>query len=642
MAMNFFDHQEVARRNTGRLVILFIFAVACIITAIYFLVATMLLGEYEGSYLQYETLGIVTGVSLLLGTLIFLVKVSSLARGGGVGVADAVGAMEVNPATGDPGERMYINVVEEMAIASGVPVPGIYILPEESTINAFAAGYSPKEAVVAVTRGCIDHLNRDELQGVVAHEFSHIFNGDMRINIRLIGVLSTIVFLAYLGYIFIRIAGSSGRSRDKEGAGMAAGFFILGLGLLLIGWVGNFFAGLIKAAVSRQREFLADSSAVQFTRNPEGIAGALRKIGGFGEERLENVKANEISHMCFSNISKSFFSFSTHPPLADRIARIEGIPLEAIGPGGGPGGAGLPAGAAGLAGDSAVAAKEAGQEKLFRARPADVVDSTGSVSVAGLENAAEVIEGIPAALSEAVRHPFTAMALSYLLVLPDQKEKRSKLIGSSLGKVVSAAELHELTLLEPHLSELDPIYRLALLEMSSPALRLLSRSQAREFLGRIEELVYLDGRVDFREFCFLMVVESCVYSSGRLRRKSKKRYRSISKLKPDFIKVLSSLAKAGQAAEERRQAAFEKARDDLAGDFALEYETGTISGADLKESLGRLSRSSAAIRRKLLSACSHCVLADGVVEVEEAELLRCFAHAIDVPLPPFLQLAGED
>ena len=642
MAMNFFDHQEVARRNTGRLVILFSLAVVCIIAALYFLVAVVRLGEYEGSFFQIDTLGIVTGVVLLFGTLIFMVKVSSLTRNGGAGVADAVGAMEVNPATGDPGERMYINVVEEMALASGVPVPGIYIMPDESTINAFAAGYSPKEAVVAVTRGCIDQLNRDELQGVVAHEFSHILNGDMRLNIRLIGVLSTILFLAYLGYIFIRIAGSSGRSRDKEGAGMAAGFFVFGLALLLIGWVGHFFAGLIKAAVSRQREFLADSSAVQFTRNPDGIGGALRKIGGFGDEALDNAKANEISHMCFSNITKGFFSFSTHPPLAKRIARIEGLPLDAIGSGDGPGGRALPAGAAGLAGDSAPAAKAAGKKKLVRARPDDVVASTGSVSAAGLENAAKMVEGIPSALSEAVRHPFTAMALSYLLVLPEEKDERSQLLESSLKEVISPAELHEVVLLERHMSELDPICRLALLEMSSPALRLLTRGQAKEFLGRIEAIVQLDKRVDFREFCFLIVVESCVYSAGRLRRKSKKRYKAISKLKTDFSLILSSLAKAGEEEEQKRQAAFEKAREDLADDLVVEYVPGRITGAELKQSIGKLSRSSATIRRKLLSACSQSILADGVVEVEEAELLRSFAHAIDVPLPPFLGTPGED
>ena len=636
MAMNFFDHQEVARRKTGRLVILFIFAVVVIIAALYFLVATVRLGEYEGSFFQIQTIGLVTGISLLLGCLMFLYKVTTLVNGCGSGVAEAVGAMEVNPATGDPGERMYINVVEEMAIASGVPVPGIYIMPDETTINAFAAGYSPREAVVAVTRGCIDQLNRDELQGVVAHEFSHILNGDMRMNIRLMGVLFCILFLAMFGYILIRLGASGSRSRSKESGGFAAACFVFGLGLLLIGGVGHFFASLIKAAVSRQREFLADSSAVQFTRNPEGIGGALRKIGGLGGEVLENGNAQEISHMCFSNITTGFFSRSTHPPLEERIARIEAVPLEAIGAGAGGGGVALPGGAAGLAGGGAPAAKARQEKRVVRVGPADVLDSAGVVSPAGLENAAKIVAGIPAELSDAVRHPFTAMALSYLLVLPAEQRERRKLISSSLSKIISAAELHEVARLERQMPELDPLYRLSLLEMATPALRLLTRGQAKEFLGRIEAIVQADNRVDLNEFCFLIVVEFCVHGAGRLRRKNRRRYKTASKLRPDFSVILSSLAKAGEEDETRRQAAFEKAREDLAGSLDVEYEPGRISGVELKRSIGRLARSSLAVRKQLLSACSQCVLADGVVEVEEAELLRAFAHAIDVPLPPFL------
>jgi Zn-dependent protease with chaperone function/uncharacterized tellurite resistance protein B-like protein len=550
--------------------------------------------------------------------------------------------MEVNPATGDPGERMYINVVEEMAIASGVPVPGIYIMPDESTINAFAAGYSPNEAVVAVTRGCIEKLSRDELQGVVAHEFSHILNGDMRLNIRLMGVLFSILFLAIAGYVLLRIGASGARARNKESAGVAAAGVVFGLGLILIGSIGHFFASLIKAAVSRQREFLADSSAVQFTRNPEGIGGALRKIGGLGDEVMENGKAQEISHMCFSNIASGFFSFSTHPPLAERIARIEAIPLEAIATGEGTGGRALPGGAAGIAGDSAPPAKAPREKKVVRARPSDVLDSAGVVSAAGLENAAKIVAGIPAELSEAVRHPFTAMALAYLLVLPAEKGERRKLIKSSLRKIISPAELHEVGRLEPQMPELDPLYRLSLLEMAAPALRLLTRAQAKEFLGRIEAIVHADKQVDFSEFCFLMVVEFCVHGAGRLRRKIRKRYKRISKLKPDFSLILSSLAKAGEEEEEKRQAAFEKAREDLAGSLDVEYDPGMVAGEELKRSIGRLSRSSASIRKQLLSACSECVLADGVVEVKEAELLRAFAHAIDVPLPPFMEAPEGD
>ena len=308
MAMNFFEHQERARRSTRRLVILFSLAVVGIITALYFFFAFLLQDQYGGSFWQHgprfagslwqpKTLAWVMGGTLLTSGLACLIKISSL-RAGGSAVAELVGAVEVNYSTTHVLERKYINVVEEMAIASGVPVPAIYIMGDESNINAFAAGYSVDDAAVAVTRGCIERLDRDELQGVVAHEFSHILNGDMRLNIRLIGVLAGILFLDLIGYVLMRIAdalsGPKGRAKKKGGGcPLAVGFFFVGLVLMVIGFIGHLFASLIKAAVSRQREFLADASAVQFTRNPNGIAGALRKIGGYGDGKLKSPKASE-------------------------------------------------------------------------------------------------------------------------------------------------------------------------------------------------------------------------------------------------------------------------------------------------------------------------------------------------------------
>ena len=317
MAMNFFEHQEKARRSTSRLVILFILAVAAIIAVLYFFFAysLVLMGEHRpekfsatGLWQPY-TLLYVAGGTLLCSGLASLIKISSLSSGGSA-VAEMVGAVKVNPATRDRHERKYVNVVEEMSIASGVPVPAIYIMQDELNINAFAAGFTIQDAAVAVTRGCIEALDRDELQGVVAHEFSHILNGDMKLNIRLIGVLAGILFIAMLGRIAIEIGGNSSRSRSrsKDGGG-GGGLVIAGLVLMLVGYVGYLFGSLIKAAVSRQREFLADASAVQFTRNPGGIGGALRRIGGYGYGELETKRAAEISHMCFSSVANSFFSF---------------------------------------------------------------------------------------------------------------------------------------------------------------------------------------------------------------------------------------------------------------------------------------------------------------------------------------------
>ena len=632
MAMNFFEHQEKARRSTSRLVILFILAVVAIIAVLYFFFAysLVLLGEHRpekfsatGLWQPY-TLLYVAGGTLLCSGLASLIKISSLSSGGSA-VAEMVGAVKVNPATRDRHERKYVNVVEEMSIASGVPVPAIYIMQDELNINAFAAGFTIQDAAVAVTRGCIEKLSRDELQGVVAHEFSHILNGDMKLNIRLIGVLAGILFIAMIGRIVLEIGGNSSRRRSRSKDDGGAGVVVVGLALFLVGYVGYFFGSLIKAAVSRQREFLADASAVQFTRNPGGIGGALRRIGGYGYGELETKRAAEISHMCFSSVANSFFSFKTHPPLPERISRIENLPLDDIGPGEAQAsGAPLAAGAAGLAGGT------------IRTSAADVIASTGSVTEAGVEKAIHIVAALPAGLAEATRHPLSASALVYLLVLPENKKERRKMARTGLPGILGQDELGELYRLEKLMPGLDAHARLPLLEMCAPALRTLTSSQAREFTGRIERIVKLDKEVDLREFCYITMIEFCLYGSGRLRRKNKKRYKNFAALAGDFSCVLSVLATAGHSDPGQRTLSFEAARSSLAGQVKLRYETEGIPVGELRTSIGRLARSSVKIREAILSAASHCVLADDAIEVEEAELLRAFAHAIGVPVPLFL------
>ena len=641
MAMNFFEHQEKARRNTGRLVILFLLAVAAIIAFLYFFFAYGLIimhhqrlkGVPEVELWQPYTLLYVAGGTLLCSGLASLIKISSLSSGGSA-VAEMVGAVKVNPATRDPHERKYINVVEEMAIASGVPVPAIYIMQDEININAFAAGYTVQDAAVAVTRGCIDSLDRDELQGVVAHEFSHILNGDMKLNIRLIGVLAGILFIAMLGRIVLEIGGNSSRSRSRSKDEGGGGLVVVGLVLMLVGYVGYFFGSLIKAAVSRQREFLADASAVQFTRNPGGIGGALRQIGGYADGELETKRAAEVSHMCFSSVVNSFFSFKTHPPLPERISRIENLPLDDIGPGEAQAsGAPLAAGAAGLAGGT------------IRTSAADVIASTGSVTEAGVEKASHIVASLPAGLAEAAQHPLSASALVYLLILPENKKERRKMLRTGLPGILGQDELGELSRLEKLMPGLDAHARLPLLEMTAPALRTLTKSQAEDFLKRIDEIIQLDTRVDLREFCYATIIDFCLHGSGKLRGRHKKRYRKIKELAPDFSRILSVLSDAGQDDSHARQRAFTAARKKLDGKVKLKYEAGGVEMTELRSSVGRLARSTPGIRKKALMACSHCVLADGIIEVEEAELLRAFAHALGIPVPPFLastDLAGSD
>src|SRR6516162_3218479 len=323
MATDFFQRQDSARRRTFLLVVYFVLAILVMVALVYgLLLALGLYGAGEPvSWWQPELLLLVAaGVGIVVGGASAF-KVAQLASGGQA-VALMMGGVEVPGTTTEPRQKRLLHVVEEMAIAAGVPVPPVYIL-DEPGINAFAAGYAPGDAVVAVSHGCLTYLTRDELQGVVAHEFSHILNGDMRLNIRLIGLIFGIIALTVVGRILMLTSGRRGSSgRSDSGAGRV----ILGLGLFVLGLVGAFFGRLIQAAVSRQREYLADASAVQFTRNPDGIAGALKKIGGLKEgSRINDPAAEEVGHMFFANAFRQgiFGLLATHPPLNDRIRRLD-------------------------------------------------------------------------------------------------------------------------------------------------------------------------------------------------------------------------------------------------------------------------------------------------------------------------------
>ena len=332
--MDFFENQEAARTKTRWLVFLFFIAVVFIIFSVYIAVRLIFFGletkfglEAAAAWGMWspELFLAVTVVTLAIVSLGSLYKIVSLS-GGGETVAGLLGGRPLDPNTTRLEERRLLNVVEEMALASGMPTPTVFVLPKEMGINAFAAGFTPSDAVIGVTEGSLQNLSRDELQGVIGHEFSHILNGDMRLNLRLMGVIHGILVIALIGYWMLRSVRFTGGSGNRKSSGSGA-IVLLAISLLLvIGWIGVFFGRLIKSAVSRQREFLADSAAVQFTRDPGGLAGALKKIGGFvAGSKLETPHAEEASHFYFSNGLRPAFlqMLATHPPLATRIRRLE-------------------------------------------------------------------------------------------------------------------------------------------------------------------------------------------------------------------------------------------------------------------------------------------------------------------------------
>ena len=657
--MDFFERQDQARRNTKWLVLYFIAGVAMLILAVYLVSAAIFVGVKSGNHRYYEEdrqlqpsalwdpqlfLGVAVGTLAVIG-LGSAFKTLELARGGST-VATMLGGQPVSPATRDPDERKLLNVVEEMAIAAGVPVPQVYVLHGERGINAFAAGHSTSDAVVTVTEGSLRLLTRDELQGVIGHEFSHILNGDMRLNLRLMGGVFGILCLAVVGRILLSTRGSSRRDRNP--------LPLLGLALLLIGWIGVFFGRLIQAAVSRQREVLADASSAQFTRNPAGLASALKKIGGLSYgSRLEAAHAQEASHMFFSNgLGESFFHLmDTHPPLAERIRALDpsfdGVfpPVE------------LPEGRASVspiaaalepmfAGLSPVTELPvnwpsagfgaSGIPPVISARTA--VANAGTPTTAHLHYAAELRKSIPANLQEGARDPLGACVLIYALLLSDDEDARRKQLDELAG-VTSAAVLQETLRILPEVQAVASNAKLPLVDLALPGLRSLSRSQFEQFRNAVETLVQSDEEIDLFEYVLQKIVLRHLEPHFFQARKPVVQYYALKPLLPDCAVLLSALAQIGQSEPDKVEFAFQQGAQLLSQAAQTPLAQVPESACQLEQvdaALDRLCQAVPQIRKNVLNACAQTVAADGVIEELEAELLRAIADALDCPLPPFL------
>jgi len=669
--MDFFERQDQARRSTRRLIAYFMLAVILIILSIYIAGITIFFGfnvnadpELPFQWWNPDLFLWITGATLCVVVMGSLYKILALSQGGEV-VARWLGGRLIDSSTSDPQERRLLNVVEEMAIASGTPVPSVFLLEEEKSINAFAAGFTPADAVIGVTRGTLQILSRDELQGVIAHEFSHILNGDMRLNIRLIGVLNGILVIAMIGYVILSGTRTSG---SRKNGGGAAAILAFGAALLAIGYVGVFFGKLIKSAVSRQREFLADASAVQFTRDPDGIAGALKKIGGLAHgSRIQNPKAEEMSHLFFSDgkhgkaspvlsmrnrkppvQTHSAFSFmATHPPLETRIQRIDpafdgtfpavhfpskkaletGDPKE------------LAASAAQTAAKSAASAPSGGAPAvpLIPMIPQQMTQLFGKLTEAHLAYASLLLSGLPSRLTARVREPASARIIIFSLLLShDSKTRRAQfqLLNESKDPLVSSeATLEASTLID----RCPPEARLPLVDLALPALRTLSLSQYQDFTGLVEELMKADQEIDLFEFTLQHILRRHLDPHFTQTRPPGARYGSLAPLTHEISLLLSRLARAGQDGEKKAQQAFAQGVEELKKSRLklswLEQEDGFEA---LSKALDRLNRVTPLLKRRLLRACGVCVSHDGQVTLREGELLRAIADALDCPMPPFL------
>jgi len=632
--MDFFEHQHRARRKTGMLVVYFVLAVVMIIVSLNIVILLFLSGAtssptifsdwLQQPYWVWISVGVLIAIGI--GTISTIVKL----RGGGRVVAEMVGARRIAASSQDTDERRLINVVEEMSIASGTPMPALYVL-EEPAINAFVAGYRPTEAVLVVTRGTLQHLTRDELQGVIGHEYSHIFNGDMRINIRLMGILSGILIISQFGRILMY---SNRRSRGK-GAGQAA---MLGLALFIIGYVGIFFGSLIKAAVSRQRELLADAASVQFTRNPDGIAGALWKIKLHSEgSLLTNSHSDDVSHFCFGEAVKFRLSslMATHPPLEQRIKAINprfigsayAASRETDKVSGNDTGkisvSSMPEGAKGFAGNTDVP---------ISTSTTNIVDSVGIITRSQHDYAANLHSMIPVIVHDALHTQEGACHIVYTLLLLSLDKPDQSIVANILRKEEGEQIREPLQALYRSIAAFGRHHRLTLLNLSFPALKEMDADKRRDFLRRIEAIIKSDGKVNLFEFVVYSLLKE--HLSGQAEQDIPIKYFNYAEVQAELQVLISLMIQSGSSPTNDKAALYQRVISTFMFDKQTEWHQENIKVETIDQALQKLASLSPLLKKSVLEACVDCVLHDGKVSPTEAELLQLVAEMLDCPMPP--------
>lgn len=633
--MDFFEAQDRAKRNTGKLVFLYLLAVVGIVLSVY--LAVMILFYSQGVSASVWNPGLLVAVSsvvvivIAIGTLFRIAQL----RKGGSAVAEMLGGRKLEPSTTNPAEKQLMNVVEEMSIASGIPVPDVYILDNEENINAFAAGLTTQDAAVGVTRGTLEQLDRDELQGVIAHEFSHIFNGDMRLNIRLIGILNGILLIHVMGMIIIRSMFYSGgmrvkSNRDNNGGGKSKLVIMLfGLALIVIGYIGMLFGRMIQSAISRQREYLADAAAVQYTRNPDGLAGALKKISQSANgAEIQDGHSMEMSHLFFASSFSSFFDklYSTHPPIEERIKAIspslnasdskrakyiqQKFQKDHVS------GSTQKAGS-GVVGHPAIT-------------PEVILATIGTLNAGDVNRAGKLLRKIPDPLKNAAHELFTAEVLIYALLLTTRKDKVETL-PEWMGNHLEAGMDKELRGLISQLNKGERDWYLPLAELSITALRQMSETQYGSFRKIVRKLA--NESESIFSFALEKLIERQLDTAFTKTKDPEIRHHHLKTLGDEISILLSSLSYVSDENPESAWKAGLKPIQKVIPEnvrFLPEEECG-IDRLDVV--IDELVASANPVKKYIASAMIHCVVADKKITIREKELLRAITVSIDCPIP---------
>jgi Zn-dependent protease with chaperone function len=565
-------------------------------------------------------------------------------RAGGGSVARSLGGTRIDRNTGDIALKRLHNVVEEMSIASGVTMPEVYVLEHEDGINAFAAGNSPADAAIAVTRGAATRLKREELQGVIAHEFSHILNGDMRLNIRLLGWTFGLLAVAIVARVVLQSSpGSGGRSR-KDGAGA---LMLAALAAMVLGYIGVFFGRLLQAAVSRHRERLADASAVQFTRNPVGLSGALLKIAGAGAgSRLITPEAEEVAHMLFAAGLPRLFA--THPPIEERLKALDPSFRASE----------LPKLAAEAARDSerqraedaarppgfapdvssASAFTTAGDRSVRGHAAHDIAALAGTIASENVRYAENARVAIPEGLRDFVDSADHARALMLVVLasqVPEVRTEQRRILEAAYGAEFAA----RVVAMQPLADSLAPALRLPAVQQLFPALRRLSLAERQRLRDVVAQLANADARIDVFECCITLLLATSLddLEAGPMHGSA-----SLMQEIPAIHQLFAILAAQGTGDDTRARRAYEAGISVVLPIIGLP----TSPSRNGRRRSRIRSRGSPNLRpfakKVLIEGLVRCIAHDQQLSVEEGELLRTVCSVLHCPLPPILAASPGD
>jgi Zn-dependent protease with chaperone function len=668
--MDFFDRQERARKQTRRLILLFGLAALVVLILNYLILAALIqpflkYKSHISSLYDFINGFLVTALVQLgdvfvrpfhflkwlwnphlagwiaLGTLISIAsgcyyKFRQLSSGGSA-VAELLGGRGVEAGTSNPDEQRLRNVVEEMAVASGLPVPEIYVLDNERGINSFAAGHTRDDTAIGVTRGGLALLTRDELQGVIAHEFSHILNGDTRLNMRLMALAHGLFWPTIFGRALLQETAQSidpdDSILDEVDTAIRLPFIPVAFFFLLLGLPGLPLVRLIKSAICREREWLADAAAVQFTRNPAGIADALKKIGGLHKAgRLDTPYAETASHLYFANSAcDSLFNFqSTHPPLAERVLaidpafdgqfpRVKTLPPNQY------------------ERDQAYEQTIARVISIAQRLPDTYVTEIGSMTAGCLKQAAAMRISLPPEVKQALRESAGAASVVYSLLLSEDDAVRAGQM-EILQANLNPGLFERTATLASQVQALGVKYKLALAEFAVPALRQRSLNEHVTFNETVRKLIECDGAIELFEYTLMKMVARQLRACFEGPNPDQARYGRIQDVLPECALLLSALAHVGQENEPEARTAFSDGLKFLDAPGAQiqflprsEWDLARVDAA-----LARLAKCPGGIQRNILLACGKTVASDGQVTEREAELLRAIADSLDCPMPPFV------